>query len=430
MINWEKIFSGSEPLNNAAIADTLFKITKQYPYFSSAQIVLAKVLKESNDAQFNSQLKTSATYSINRKSLYFFLNQEQIALQAQPAVEKNIQLSNKDFSNTSNEVITGHSINSNVILTEETEQKIEAEIEITNTIIEPEDSKTEIGLKSESSSNTNTIEQINAIDNNLKNQIPSENNQSTTKEATNNEIKLDQEIDKASTIKIAELDKEIIVESLNDRADSLIPMLEKESENILQLDNLDKEILASGIINMSENSLEKIVDKTEIILEISENASAQLNPLEINKKELTFSEWLKISKKEFPENNNALVDQPPKNFTSIETKPQNNKIIDSTEIDEKDNFNSKKEDIIIDAFISNAPKISKPKASFYSPINMAKQSVTDDLNLASETLARIYVNQGNFLKAIKIYEVLSLKFPEKNRYFATLIKETKQKQQK
>jgi hypothetical protein len=65
------------------------------------------------------------TLNLSLISLYFFLNQEQIALQAQPAVEKNIQLSNKDFSNTSNEVITGHSINSNVILTEETEQKQE-----------------------------------------------------------------------------------------------------------------------------------------------------------------------------------------------------------------------------------------------------------------------------------------------------------------
>jgi hypothetical protein len=429
MINWEKIFLGSEPLNNASTADTLFKITKQYPYFSSAQIVLAKALKVSGDAQFNSQLKTSAIYSINRKSLYFFLNQEQIALKAQPAKEKNIQISNEVFPNASNEEINNHSINSNVVFTEETEQKIETEIEVKNTIIEPEVSNTLVELKFESNSNANSIEQINSIENNVKKEFLSDKNQSTS-ETKNEEINIDEEIDKASTIKIAEIDKEVIVGNLNDRADSLIPMLEKESENILQLDNLDKEILASGIINMSENSLEKIVDKTEKIPEIPENGNTQLNSLEINSKELTFSEWLKISKKEFPVIDDSKVDQTPKKNLEIEIKPAVNKIIDSTEIDEEDDFNSKKEDLIIDAFISSAPKISKPKASFYSPINMAKQSVTDDLNLASETLARIYVNQGNFLKAIKIYEVLSLKFPEKNRYFATLIKETKQKQQK
>ena len=429
MINWEKIFLESEPLNNASIADTLFKITKQYPYFSSAQIVLAKALKVSGDAQFNSQLKTSAIYSINRKSLYFFLNQEQIALKAQPAKEKNIQISNEVFPNASNEEINNHSINSNVVFTEETEQKIETEIEVKNTIIEPEVSNTLVELKFESNSNANSIEQINSIENNVKKEFLSDKNQSTS-ETKNEEINIDEEIDKASTIKIAEIDKEVIVGNLNDRADSLIPMLEKESENILQLDNLDKEILASGIINMSENSLEKIVDKTEKIPEIPENGNTQLNSLEINSKELTFSEWLKISKKEFPVIDDSKVDQTPKKNLEIEMKPAVNKIIDSTEIDEEDDFNSKKEDLIIDAFISSAPKISKPKASFYSPINMAKQSVTDDLNLASETLARIYVNQGNFLKAIKIYEVLSLKFPEKNRYFATLIKETKQKQQK
>jgi len=427
MINWEKIFLGSEPLNNESIADTLFKITKQYPYFSSAQIVLAKALKESGDAQFNSQLKTSAIYSINRKSLYFFLNQEQIALKAQPATEKNIQISNEVLPSASNEEITNHSINSNVVFTIETEQKIEAEIK--NTIIEPEVSNTLVELKFKSNSDDNSIEQINSIENNVKKEFLSDKNQSTS-ETKNEEINIDEEIDKASTIKIAEIDKEVIVGNLNDRADSLIPMLEKESENILQLDNLDKEILASGIINMSENSLEKIVDKTEKIPEIPENGNTQLNSLEINSKELTFSEWLKISKKEFPVIDDSIVDLIPKKNLEIEIKPAVNKITDCTEIDEEDNFNSKKEDSIIDAFISSAPKISKPKASFYSPINMAKQSVTDDLNLASETLARIYVNQGNFLKAIKIYEVLSLKFPEKNRYFATLIKETKQKQQK
>ena len=261
MINWEKIFLGSEPLNNASIADTLFKITKQYPYFSSAQIVLAKALKESGDAQFNSQLKTSAIYSINRKSLYFFLNQEQIALKAQPATEKNIQISNEVFPSASNEEINNISINSNVIFTEETEQKTEAEIEIKNTIIEPEVSNTLVELKFESNSNAYSIEQINSIENNVKKEFLSDKNQSTS-ETKNEEIKIDEEIDKASTIKIAEIDKEVIVGNLNDRADSLIPMLEKESENILQLDNLDKEILASGIINMSENSLEKIVDKT------------------------------------------------------------------------------------------------------------------------------------------------------------------------
>jgi hypothetical protein len=53
----------------------------------------------------------------------------------------------------------------------------------------------------------------------------------------------------------------------------------------------------------------------------------------------------------------------------------------------------------------------------------------NDPNLASETLAGIYELQGNFGQAVKIYEALALKFPGKSRYFASLAKKAREKQQ-
>lgn len=45
----------------------------------------------------------------------------------------------------------------------------------------------------------------------------------------------------------------------------------------------------------------------------------------------------------------------------------------------------------------------------------------------TETLARIYAEQGYYDEAIKVYAKLILLYPEKSAYFATLVDEIKLK---
>ena len=78
---------------------------------------------------------------------------------------------------------------------------------------------------------------------------------------------------------------------------------------------------------------------------------------------------------------------------------------------------------LIEEFIKNSPKIKikndyEVKSSFKTD-----QKIKDEL--ITETLAKIYMEQEKFNKAIKAYEILSLKYPKKSSFFADQINDIK-----
>jgi hypothetical protein len=80
---------------------------------------------------------------------------------------------------------------------------------------------------------------------------------------------------------------------------------------------------------------------------------------------------------------------------------------------------------IVDRFIREEPRISRPDVRFYSPSDESWESSADSEDIVSETLAMLYAEQGHLSKAISIYEKLSLLNQEKSRYFAAQIKKLK-----
>tara|TARA_B100000953_G_scaffold276846_1_gene251271 strand:- start:827 stop:1519 length:693 start_codon:yes stop_codon:yes gene_type:complete len=148
---------------------------------------------------------------------------------------------------------------------------------------------------------------------------------------------------------------------------------------------------------------------TENVKEIEQIPEIKIEPKELEKKEKTQApeKELEIGK--------------PLEFTEKETHSfaewlalTKTKRIERTE---------EKEETLIDKFIETEPRINKPKrAEFFSSEQSAKESLIENDEIVTETLARVYLEQAHYDKAIAAYEKLSLKFPQKSSFFATQIK--------
>jgi len=134
-------------------------------------------------------------------------------------------------------------------------------------------------------------------------------------------------------------------------------------------------------------------------------------PLDFEKTEMhSFAEWLKITSFK------PIIRDAPEVETRS-TKPSSDSRSRQIET--------------IDKFIDSNPKIP-PVGSEITSKNLAKAQMLKPESLMTETLARIYLEQKNYGKAIQAYKVLSLKYPEKSGFFADQIQAIKeiQKQNK
>ena len=94
------------------------------------------------------------------------------------------------------------------------------------------------------------------------------------------------------------------------------------------------------------------------------------------------------------------------------------------EVSEQKSLVSKEEvkNNVIEKFIEKEPKISKLKEESDF---IVKEKSTNISHLMTETLANLYVEQKLYAKAIKAYEVLIGKYPQKEERFNEKIQEIK-----
>lgn len=147
----------------------------------------------------------------------------------------------------------------------------------------------------------------------------------------------------------------------------------------------------------------------------------QLNigkPLEFDKSENhSFTEWLKITSFK------PIDRDEPDTTTPIEPKEDTELKQENLEVETTSPLQSKL--AMIDKFITDNPKIKPVKDGTPKPKLVNNDDANSD-SLMTETLARIYLEQKNYDKAIQSYKILSLKYPEKSSFFAHQIKLVKE----
>lgn len=179
-------------------------------------------------------------------------------------------------------------------------------------------------------------------------------------------------------------------------------------------------------ITSTENQIETVTKSSSSNSEILENETVEIpekksseeilslgKPLQFDVSEShSFNEWLQITSFK------------PIERTETEEIEQNSPAKNSKKQEETSSRNFD----LIEKFIAGNPKI-KPSKTFI-PSDIASESILENEHLMTETLARVYLEQKKYQKAITAFTILSLKYPEKSSFFANQIEAIKKLEEK
>jgi hypothetical protein len=201
---------------------------------------------------------------------------------------------------------------------------------------------------------------------------------------------------------------------IQNKVSEQIKLIQQE-ETTLASDLISGNTLVEEDLNASKN-FTQVIDAD--LFEKKKETSIEEAPLEFDKNETySFSQWLQLTsltpkdRKEAPqEKNPVIVDEEVKKAKKVEEEIQ--------EADDRARKMAR-----IDQFLAEKPKI-KPRKSSSNPVNITNH-YQDPSQFMTETLAKVYLAQKNYSKALKAYEVLVLQHPEKSGLFADQIQEIK-----
>lgn len=190
-----------------------------------------------------------------------------------------------------------------------------------------------------------------------------------------------------------------------------------------------------------EETLEIETEVPEV--QIPENVKEAQENLEIGKpidfsvsEKHSFQEWLQLARAEPIDRSTEAPKEEVREVEELEKEPEEPKELEIVEkktievievIDAEEEKKKKAE--IIDRFIETNPKISPIKPTMSNPPVQFNINEEENSYLMTETLARVYLEQKKYTKAIQAYEILILKYPEKISFFADRISDIKILQQ-